>query len=93
MVVKSNNIFSPQNYLEIITGNCYFFDLGVPILEQINKILRQHKRNTKSYPLKDTPKLLNRQIYVVLVDCSDVNDEGYPVKDYRWFRVPMDYKD
>lgn len=93
MVVKSNIIYSPQNYLEVMTGNCYFFINDRPILDQVTDILKLHNCSTKSYSLKETPKLLHRNISVVLVDCCDVDNNGNPIKDYRWFRVPINFKD
>ena len=39
------------------------------------------------------PVTSTRNISVVLVDCCDVDNNGNPIKDYRWFRVPINFKD
>ena len=67
MIVKSNTIYSPQNYLEVMTGNCYFFINDRPILEQVTDILKHHNRSTKSYSLKETPKLLWFSLIAVML--------------------------
>ncbi len=93
MVVKSNNVYSPQNYLEAVTGNCYFFNTSKPILEQITDILKANKQPIENYLLCETEKVVTKNEPVILVDCCDVKDNKDPVKEYRWFRVPMDFKD
>lgn len=94
MVVKSNNIYSPQSYLETVTGNCYFFNTSKPILEQITDILKEHNKPTENYLLSETEKVLTNNKPVVLVNCCDVDDSNTtPIAEYRWFRVPENFKE
>ena len=89
--IKSNNIFSPQNYLELITDECYIIHTSKPVLQQIEEILDDYGFPTVSYDLADVHTALSAGAPIVLVDCCDVDDDLQPVKIYRWFQVPSDF--
>ena len=90
-MVKSEQIFSPQNYLEAVTGNCYFCnaddDLGF-----IDNILAQEGFELWDYPLSEINHIVENNINVVLVDCMVTNPETDQFEHvYRWFEVPENF--
>ena len=102
--VKSNIIYSPQNYLEALTGKCYIIHGREPVLKQVCRILKENNLPAKSYPLKDTvravrfklqetEKALSRKGNYVLVSCCDVSKDLVPYEEYRWFRVPDNFEE
>ena len=82
--VKSNIIYSPQNYLEALTG---------PVLKQVCRILKENNLPAKSYPLKDTVRAVRVRYPIVLVDCSEFTEDMRLVPQYRWFRVPDNFEE
>lgn len=78
--VKSNIIYSPQNYLEALTGKCYIIHGREPVLKQVCRILKENNLPAKSYP-------------IVLVDCSEFTEDMRLVPQYRWFRVPDNFNE
>lgn len=94
-MVKSEKIYSPQNYLEAVTGKCYIID-GEDDVELIQDILMQNGYDDTlwDYPMSEIGHIVENNLNVVLVDCMVVN----PVTDqfehkYRWFEVPEDFKE
>lgn len=90
-VLKSGKIYSAQEYLELILGECYLIDHQKPILSQIERILYLNKKPYGSFKLQDTQKALNHKGNYVLVSCCDISENLVPYEEYRWFRVPDDY--
>ena len=88
--IKSSNIFSPQNYLELITDECYIIHTSKPVLQQIEEILDDYGFPTVSYDLADVHTALSAGTPIVLVDCCDTDDNLRPIKSYRWFQVPIE---
>lgn len=93
-MVKSEQIYSPQNYLEAVTGECYIV-IGDDDIESIDKILRRKlNRSLWNYPLSEIDHIVENEIDVVLVDCMVYNEDK---KDFehicRWFEVPEDFKE
>ena len=95
MAVLSNEIYSPQNYIESVTGNCYIFRNDKDVYAEIQNILYLNGlENLWDYPLTDIEHIVESQINVVLVDVSDYNAKtGNWVKEYRWFEVPENFCD
>lgn len=96
--IKSDSVYSPQNYLCAVTGNCYSFPLESSIRKQVEQILIHHRLPHVSFALSEARDALRSGAPMVLVDCSDfledeVTGELRPVKDLRWFRVPDDFTD
>ena len=89
--IKSNNIFSSQNYLELITDACYIIHASKPVLQQLEETLDDYGFPSVSYDLADVHTALSAGAPIVLVDCCDVDDDLHPVKSYRWFQVPDDF--
>lgn len=86
--VKSNMIYSPQNYLEAVTGNCYIIHGREPVLKQMCRILKEKNLPAKSYPLKETARAVRAGYQIVLVDCSEFTEDMRLVPKYCWFRAP-----
>jgi hypothetical protein len=89
-LVKSKHIYSPQNYLELITGNCYIHKCDNDV-EFIEKILEDEGYCLWSYPLNEIDHIVENEIPVVLVDCMIYNDDIHEFEHaYRWFEVDFD---
>ena len=73
--VKSNIIYSPQNYLEALTGKCYIIHGREPVLKQVCRILKENDLPARSYPLKDTVRAVRVRYPIVLVDCSEFTED------------------
>jgi hypothetical protein len=93
-MVKSEQIYSPQNYLEAVTGECYIVR-GDDDIESIDKILRRKlNRSLWNYPLSEIDHIVENEIDVVLVDCMVYNEDKKEFEHiYRWFEVPEDFKE
>ena len=96
-MVKSKGIYSPQNFVDAVTGKCYIMNHD-DIVEDIHHLLRQNKVETKENPLWDYPldeidHIVENNLNVVLVDVSGFNEDGEWVQEYRWFEVPEDFVD
>jgi hypothetical protein len=94
-MVKSEKIYSPQNYLEAVTGKYYCIS-GENDIEFIQKILERNGYTDElwDYPLSEIDHIVKNGLNVVLVDCMVVNSETDEFEHvYRWFEVPEDFKD
>lgn len=83
-MVKSNELYSPQSYLELVTGNCYVIrdgDVG-----EIDTILLKNGLSLWSYPLCEVDHIVDNNLDVVLVQCASTDDPG--ILELRWFEVP-----
>lgn len=92
-MVKSEQIYSPQNYLEAVTGLCYVIR-GEDDIDFIEEVLCSNELELWNYPLSEIDHIVENELNVVLVDCMVVNpktDEFEHV--YRWFEVPEDFKE
>lgn len=95
-MVKSDKIFSPQLYVEAVTGNYYIFpNDGLSYLEIIRKLLEENcLDHLWDYPFKEIDHIVENNLDVVLVDCGEYADAEHGVvwvNDYRWFEVPEDF--
>lgn len=94
-MVKSEKLYSPQNYLEAVTGKCYIID-GEDDIEFIQEILVENGYIDElwDYPLSEIDHIVKNNLNVVLVDCMVVNGETDEFEhEYRWFEVPEDFKE
>lgn len=89
-IIKSKRLFSPQNYLEIITNQTYIIQ-GDNDIEFIEKILEQEGYCLWNYSLNEIDYLIEEEIPVVLVECMvyNSNTEQYD-KEIRWFEVDFE---
>lgn len=96
-MVKSKNIFSPQNYVYAVTGKCYVMDYD-DIVDDIHRLLKQNNAESDESPLWDYPldeidHIVENNINVVLVDVSGFGDDNEWNVEYRWFEVPDSFVD
>ena len=92
-MVKSEKIYSPQNYLEGITGDCYLIrgDDDVKFIEECLEVMGY---NLWNYPLSEIDHIVENELDVVLVDCMVWNDDTKHFEHtYRWFEVNEDFKE
>lgn len=91
-LVKSEGIYSPQNYVSAVTGVCYILKHGKYPCEEIKEILGYYHdyENLWDYPLTEIEHIVENEIPVVLVDVSHYEGDNY-ITEYRWFEVPEDF--
>ena len=88
--IISNTIFSPQNFLELMTKECFIIHTSKPVIQQIENILDEYEIPSVSYDLADVHLALSAGVPIVLVDCCDTDENLQPIKSYRWFQVPIE---
>ena len=88
--IASNVILSPQNFLELVTGECFIIHTSKPVIQQIEEILDDYKLPFVSYDLKDVDLALSAGVPIVLVDCCDTDENFQPIISYRWFQIPIE---
>jgi hypothetical protein len=92
-MVKSEQIYSPQNYLMEVTGNCYIIN-GDDDVGLIERILYENGFELWSYPLSEIDHIVENNCDVVLVDCMVYSEETKEYDhEYRWFEVPEDWEE
>lgn len=94
-MVKSNKIYSPQNYLEAVTGKCYIIS-GYNDVDFIQEVLVQNGYTDTlwDYPLSEIDHIAENKLNVVLVDCLVVDPDTNAFEhEYRWFEVPDGFED
>ena len=90
MAVLSKEIYSPQNFVETLTGKCYIFNIEKTVLEQVYHFLFVNGFiNLEDYPLIEIDHIVEDNLDVVLVDVSDFDIKtNKRVQEYRWFEIP-----
>lgn len=92
-MVKSERIYSPQQYLMAVTGKCYIVRDDDDI-ETITGILADTGWNLWNYPLSEIDHIVENNLDVVLVDCMYWNEDNHEFDHIvRWFEVPADFKE
>ena len=94
-MIKSERIFSPQSYLEAVTGKCYI-TTGEDDIAFIHDVLAENGYDDDlwDYPLVEIDHVVENELDVVLVDCMAVNPKTDNFEHvYRWFEVPGDFVD
>ena len=86
--IVSNTILSPQNFLELMTKECFIIHTSKPVIRQIEDILDEYEIPSISYDLADVHLALSAGVPIVLVDCCDTDENLQPIKSYRWFQIP-----
>ena len=105
-MVKSNKLYSPQQYLEAVTGKCYIVDGDDDVLfidRKIQEFIEQMELENPcdwqgitflNYPLVEIDHIVEVEVDVVLVDCMVWNDGTKEFEhEYRWFEVPEDFEE
>ena len=85
-MIISNQLYSPQAYLELVTGNCYIIHEGTAT--EIEKILSRCGLELLNCPINEVTHLDKNEIDVVLVECVD-SSAPY-IQELRWFEVPRE---
>ena len=100
MIVKSEKIYSPQSYLEKMTGLYYIIPIDKPVVEFIETVLDETfgEGTFWSHSFSDIEEIVENKLNVVLVDCTDseYNSQTDTVElkpCYRWFEVGENFKD
>ena len=90
MAVLSKEIYSAQNFVEILTGNYYVFKNDTTRLVEVETLLSLNGfEDLWNYPLIEINHIVENNIDVVLADVSDYDIEsGNWVAEYRWFEIP-----
>ena len=86
--IVSNTILSPQNFLELMTKECFIIHTSKPVIQQIEDILDEYEIPSISYDLADVHLALSAGVPIVLVDCCDTDENLQLIKSYRWFQIP-----
>ena len=91
MTVVSNKIWSPQKFVEVITGKCYMID-GDDDVGLIGSLLEENGYDSLwDYPFNEVDHIVENGLHVVLVDCLVWDEEvDQYVHEYRWWEVPED---
>ena len=89
MKVISRKLWTPQEFVEAFTGECYIFN-GDNDSIAIRRILAEHGYlNMWDYMLDEIDNMPDRVHSVVLVECLIWNEQhGQFCSSYRWFPVP-----
>ena len=88
-MVKSNELFSVQNYLMKVTGKCYIVN-GDNDIAFIDKILKENELELWNYPLEEIDHIVENDLNVVLVQCCFFDENDILQSELRWFEVPSD---
>lgn len=92
-MVKSERIYSPQQYLEAVTSNCYLIR-GENDIKLIQDVIGIERLTLWDYPMSEIDHIVENNLNVVLVDCMVVNEETDQFEhQYRWFEVPEDFEE
>lgn len=91
-MVKSEQIYAPENYVCAVTGTYYFFKHKDHPVNEIQYLLQATGHSLWDYPLTEIDHIVENNLDVVLVDCSHYEGDDY-INEYRWFEVPEDFKD
>jgi hypothetical protein len=91
MSVVSNKVWSPQKFVEEITGFCYSFG-GDDDVGRIAGLLDEHGYGDLwDYPLNEIDHIVECNHNVVLVDCLVwFENKNHYEHEYRWWQVPED---
>lgn len=90
MAVLSKDIYSPQSFVEAITGKYYIFNIDNSIFEEIQTLLCLNGyTNLWNGSVADIDYVVKNNLDVVLVDISDFDEKmGKWVQEYYWFEIP-----
>ena len=93
-MVISNTVYSPLDFLEIITGKCFLHGGDCDDIDYIHAILSHEGYEDDDcctvwdYPLTEIDECLANEVDVVLVECSYFNQNNELKTEYRWIQVP-----
>lgn len=83
-----DEVYTPQEYLERVTGNCYIVR-GDDDAAEISRITKDFGLDLWDYPLSELEHIVENKLNVVLVECLYWEETGKEYrKRYRWFELP-----
>ena len=90
-MVVSKKLWTPQTFVEAITGNCYVIE-GDDDVGLIGRLLEENGYDDLwDYPIDEIDHITEQGHSVVLVDCMVyLEDTGQYEHEYRWWQVPED---
>lgn len=92
-MVKAEKVFSPQEFVELMTGKTVLFSKDDTVAE-IEAVLKLNlDEELWNYPLSEIDHIVENNLNVVLVDVSGHNNKGEWVNEVRWFEVTEDFTD
>ena len=97
-IVRSNQLYSPQIFVERLTDRLYIFQ-GDDDVITIHRLLKENGVETDDAPLKDyaldeIEKAIEEHKPVVLVEALRLDEHTHDfVEELRWFEVPKDFED
>lgn len=93
MSVKSTKVYTPQQYVEAMTGLCFYFEQDDTVAEIQEKLDKHCLHSLWNYPLTEIDHIVENKLDVVLVDVSGFYNGFEIVPKYRWFEVPADFEE
>ena len=92
-MVKSEKVFSPQEFVELMTGKTVLFSKDDTVAE-IEAVLKLNvDGDLWNYPLSEIDHIVENDLNVVLVDVSGHNKDGKWVNEVRWFEVTDEFSE
>lgn len=96
-MVVTNKLYSPQDFVEILTGKYYIFD-GDDDFDQIHAALVQNGIESLDdtmwdYPLNEIDHIVDGNLNVVLVKGMVLNEDNELEYELRWFEIPAECVD
>ena len=86
-MVKSEKMYTPQSYLELITNESFIIR-GDNDVEEIENILEDIGYEVQSFSLREVDRIVKNNLDVVLVDCLVYDEEENEFEHvYRWFEA------
>ena len=89
--VASEKIYTPQKYIEAVTGHCFYFQQEDTVAEIQDKLDRYCCDSLWNYPLGEIDHIVENGLRVVLVDVSGFYGGKTIAPQYRWYEVPEDF--
>lgn len=87
-VIKSEKIFTPQEYLELVTGKTYDIGSELNDVEAVELILEKEGYDFWTYTFTEIEHVIDNEVPVVLVDYIVYNED---IKEFehvlRWSEV------
>lgn len=89
----AKRMYSPQSFLEAVTGNCFVINGDNDINAIHNTLIElgyeDDECNTVwDYPLDEIDEIVEQGVDVALVECCYFDDNGVLQKELRWFQIP-----
>lgn len=93
MVVKSETVFTPEEFLKITTGKKHNVNKKCPSVDIINILDKTFGSYALTdYDLSDVEYIVEHNCEVVLVDCSGIDEFNHSFSEFRWFETPENFE-